>query len=829
MADLEDLYNRVINQYYVYKKLSSTNDNAQNNESQYRMFRDMSTDEYTEIMISDDSNLNLFLDYTFHELYSNIIKYINIQLLNAVPFNNASNPLEHIKPIVGDENIFLVFKGGTLMKKYLDKFINNIFVDKMNTNINNVKDKYGVEVKNFNIDENNKSINVPDRTNLQIFKDSILGSKFKISDTDYSLFINADTNERFLIIHKFVIGLLAVGFENMTSNFDNYFRDVINNVYVEPDLPAADELSNDTNVAQYGILKTLKKILDDNKNIRKIVNNELNLIPEFDNELKRKIKTFLDRLNNEQYSNNLFILYESIQIITLLIYMLRLNPNVFQDIPRFQIAVLTFDLNEDFLIRKHYEICLLIDMFVENKFILLQRNNFYTLDKFNRLKENLSRKYHTLRRDDKSFQPKFERSYDSKKIDIVEEKYELKYDKIHDPDRPLNSNNFEFREKPSTFVLSHNDAIKTTSIISTIFKDRDNNNTLKNHYITYNTVIKKIRVNGSITTDFDLMRSKFNIVINNPEIIYKNQVPHEALIPSEFIDVSIPRFEDGGRKEFFEHISSHNFYPVFLQLGDNVNKRIFAYSPTEVLEDLVYVLTDQNSLEPWLDKKYKKRLIRMVVLIIMNLVYKNNLEINVLKRIENYNNCKKFTTLCYALHNYIQNPENDYPSHIFASFLIGYNLENINEPNNIKLENYLDTFNNFAQQWLKHPHDIPKFYIKHEYVYIEKIIQHLISWSTLYNFPDNILVDTLNSFSEIYLQTPLYKLNNVNEAKRNFTQLLTILYDIGFKMLYFITPNEGPEVVNIQVPHRHQHGGNNYDKIYRKYLKYKNKYLNNKH
>ena len=166
MANLVDLYNKVLEQYYVYKNLSSTNDNAQNNDSQSRVFRDMSTDEYTEIMIGTDENLNLFLDYTFHELYASIIKNINIKLLEAIPFDNTVNPLEHIKPIVGAENIFLVFKGGTLMKKYLDKFINNIFADKMDTNINNIKEKYGVEIKNFNIDENNRQVNIDGKTEL---------------------------------------------------------------------------------------------------------------------------------------------------------------------------------------------------------------------------------------------------------------------------------------------------------------------------------------------------------------------------------------------------------------------------------------------------------------------------------------------------------------------------------------------------------------------------------------------------------------------------------------------------------------------------------------
>ena len=73
---------------------------------------------------------------------------------------------------------------------------------------------------------------------------------------------------------------------------------------------------------------------------------------------------------------------------------------------------------------------------------------------------------------------------------------------------------------------------------------------------------------------------------NKENIIEKNGINHRAKVPSEFIDVSIPRFEDGGRKEFFEHIHNHGNVPVMLILN-NQHTNIFAYSPTELLEDLV--------------------------------------------------------------------------------------------------------------------------------------------------------------------------------------------------------------------------------------------------
>jgi hypothetical protein len=567
-------------------------------------------------------------------------------------------------------------------------------------------------------------------------------------------------------------------------------------------------------------------MLANNTNIRNIVNNHLELINDFNNKLKKKLRQFLQKFNdndndNIRIGNNIYKLYDSIQIITLLIYMLKLNPNVFQHVEQLNFNTLNYILNVDFLIRKHRQICILIDIYIESKFVLLKRSNFYTQEKLNRLKVNLAKKYREIPPDSTMFQPKFERSFDPKKIDMNEEKYQLQYEAVRNQ---LNPDNFEFREKLSTFVLSKNDAIETKSTIVDIFADIYNQIILRNHFTSYNATIKKIRANGLITTDFDLMRSKFNIIINNSQIIYKNREEHQATIPSEFIDVSIPRFEDDGRKKFFLHICSHNFYPVYLELG-NANKRIFTYSPTETLEDLVYLLTEKNLLEPWLDKKYGKRLTRMIVLFIMDLVYKNT--INPDLRSQNYDKYKNFIKLSYVLNNYLEGNINNYPSHIFASFLIGYNQDNIDDINNINLENYLNTFNNFSQQWLIN-NEIPQFYINHDYIYVKKLIQHLIIWGSLYNFTDETLVKTLNLCSKTYLQTPSHNLDNINETKRKFIKLLSIIYNIGFKLLYFITPYQEPERINIEPPQRQQHGGNKYEIIFRKYLKYKNKYLNKK-
>ena len=76
----------------------------------------------------------------------------------------------------------------------------------------------------------------------------------------------------------------------------------------------------------------------------------------------------------------------------------------------------------------------------------------------------------------------------------------------------------------------------------------------------------------------------------------------------------------------FNHIINHNDnVPTSLIFNLNPGILISAYSNSEVLEDLLYTLFNQNQFEPWLDTKYTKRIIRVVTLIIIELVHKHRL------------------------------------------------------------------------------------------------------------------------------------------------------------------------------------------------------------
>jgi hypothetical protein len=748
-------------------------------------------------MINTNELLGLFLDYTFHILYSNIITKINKTLIDELPFKQ--NPISHLKPLVGSERIFLIFKGGTLMKKYFDNYIDKLINVTKNTKSNDIKTKYGNFIRDLNIGSNGSP--VPSKlpiadTEIEIFKKLILQENFKISDTDYSLFINSDTNERFLVIHKYVIGLLGEGFDTMTSKFDEYFNDVQNNTFQKPQ-PLDDNLcSDETGYIESELLNSLRNILNNNINIENIINNNFNSLTT----ILYNVQLFIINLNNLN-TKNLYELYDIVQIITLLMYLIKLNPSC---------NFYFIDIHN--ILKKAYKNhCFCINKLINNKFILLQINDFYTPEKITTLKNLLNQKYKNIPEDSDMFKDKYERGFEPKFLNLKLTKYNLIYNKI----QIFNEINFTFPKRNSLMVLSKNSAININKIVDLKLQ--------KNHYITYNETIRKTRKYGLITTDFDLMRSKFNIVINNDNIILKDDKPHKAKVPSEFIDVSIPRFEDISRKSFFQHITHHGYYPVSLKF----NKiHIHSYSPSEVLEDLIYVLTNQNSIEPWLDKKYEKRLIRMIVLMIMIIEYNELLPYyDPFHPRPDYNIYKDFFTLCYAIYEYSKNENKEidnYPYHIVSKFINGYDDANI--LNNKYIREYLRTIKNNSLKWFNTSEILKPILIHQKYESINQLVETIILWSFLIKFDNENLIESLNKYLISYLQTPIYNSTNITEPRQKFKTLLEIIFDYGFKLLYFKSKS-GSEIIDINPPDDFTMFGGDY---YSKYIKYKSKYISNK-
>ena len=96
------------NENFLYKLSGTELDDINKSKYDVRIFRDKSTDAFASVVLSENKErLIYFLDYTYHAIYSHIIKNINKWIINF----NQNNIGEHIKPMYGMEKIFFVFKG----------------------------------------------------------------------------------------------------------------------------------------------------------------------------------------------------------------------------------------------------------------------------------------------------------------------------------------------------------------------------------------------------------------------------------------------------------------------------------------------------------------------------------------------------------------------------------------------------------------------------------------------------------------------------------------------------------------------------------------------
>jgi len=135
-----------------------------------------------------------------------------------------------------------------------------------------------------------------------------------------------------------------------------------------------------------------------------------------------------------------------------------------------------------------------------------------------------------------------------------------------------------------------------------------------NFYISYNDTLKFHR--GIVYIEFNLLRMKINFSLTYKKTHSDNKIyTHLINIPGEYIDVSIPHYTSQDTTYIFQHIADKE-PPIVSYDIDIPNKpqfKINSYSYNYFISDLETVLFYQNC-PPWLDKKYSKRLKRLLFL-----------------------------------------------------------------------------------------------------------------------------------------------------------------------------------------------------------------------
>jgi hypothetical protein len=766
------MYNLLVSSDYTNKRRMSNFDDSNDTKNAWRLFRDTVTDAYIETYFSDPSIVIDFLDYTYHFIYSSILIGINKGILSY----NESNQKYHIKPICGPENIFLIFKGGTIMNMLYSKYINEISIkyrdikiDAISEYFSNVLDQK-IKLSDLNIDL--ETGNAYNNNNFGSFCD-ILKKKFAVSDIDYSLFINAETSERFDIIHKFVILELGKALDNISTIFENYFNSVQEN-YPKNDNDDFDNIPNSTDDENYRystLLVELKNFIYFKQKI-----NIDNISYEINDNVTEFIKTF-----DPTAITHLYYLYDGLQIVDLLLYIKSVNSSdIFQTID---------------VISLRFNIVAKINLLVSKKINNLMKGNYYTREKKAILLKKIANKFNNNRINPDIMNTKYEKiDTPGKNPEITIQNYKLRdtpHKIINEVPIYYDESDFMISPRASVIVTSSNDPIKHTKIKSS--------NDKKIHYITHNTIINKTRNYGNVTVNFDLMRIKFNVKPSKDNEMFETNPQKNVYLPSEFIDVSIPRYDDNGRIAFFDNIiKKKQCVPPILGVSIN-NKKVcvYGYDPEYVLHDLEYVLSGQNGCEPWTDHKYKKRIIRLGVFIILSTYCEIQLSG------ENHmNSVVDLIKMTKTSYDYVSS-NGEFPFDSITTALIQKNKVN----GKILIKDLRDNLISYmGNKYINY-----SYLLRDEYPLKYFITPFIISFLCALDNGDDTLLTFLNIISYTYKQVSHTKTAaDTGTVKKSFGLMCQILYDYCAKLYYVFSL----ELIN------QQNGGDN--------TFYKDRYSKNK-
>lgn len=831
-------------------------ENPKKSAENVRIFRDKSTDQFATIIFANKDKMYQYLDYTFHTIYSYLVTRVNKELMAQA----ALHPEMNIMPLCGDESIVFVFKGGSVMhilyNNYLDSIKSQVssltsddmikyFVGTQNVGIlnymginsnnylynNSADDPEKRSKMYFQYDLENSKLLEAKSDSASTFIESILKPKFGISDIDYSIYINTNNATRYLLLHGIIVKLLHIILNYITVKFDNHLKKILNgdtssekpNEYIE-----SEEIPNVYDHPYFSIVKVLKLIIcnpslkDDlvayngyaipaHFNVKIQYNNRTD-----DINLKDRLVAVLNILNNDmaksEYKKSMYYLYFAFDIVTYCEYLDSINPSFLNH---------SLDLNG---IRKH--IVKNITILVESKEYDLLSMPYYTLEELGTIKKNLAKIYSTLPPDASELKLKTGIQKGVNKVDT--------FKLINNT--TITENDFEFKPTDCTEITIN--PTMPESEIQTQPCD-------KIHYISYNSTIRVEK--GPTTVDFDLIRSKINLVMTGSHFIKNGNLLQSMALPSEFIDISIPRFDDTSNIEFLKNLKRTGGLPYLLNLKTSKGKNISinSYGPDNIAHDLLYVLYGVSDMfEPWLDAKFQKRIIRSVYFIVLT----RTLKAKYTSDKNHLDNFLTFIDFCISAKNLTQNSNGEE---------FWNNLEKmVQSTPTITKQDSLAVIKYYAKNLeLKNEASVKIFtedvigeLISEKYHDVEDIIISLVFWSAVISKPNKDIIEYMNIGRDIYRYVPL-KYNNdaelnvtITEIKTNLNKLLDTIINIGIKTYYLYNNLLGSGSIQNISGHMRENkagavggssrgGANNYirdNDMRLKYLKYKKKYLDAK-
>lgn len=510
-------------------------------------------------------------------------------------------------------------------------------------------------------------------------------NSFKLSDVDFGININTTNNNRYNEIYNCMMVILLKSLEEIQTFFENLKNGRGNILPTGVDSNDSDFIT-DNHQLYINIIKKLRTY-----NIGSFSQDELNYIDNlcnYDPNINQLYKCMYNSI-----INNILINYIEQRLINK-------NINVYQQ-------------NRRQYINK-------INLILQQKQFYL--NQFYTPVKLDRLKTIFT---NLINGDNNNYNYKYD---DRSRIRIVR----FNADNIND----FNERLLDFRTRNNFAVLPPLIANDQSRIIE------DANPNI--HYISFNNTIET--ANPLLVVNFDLVRIKFNLTINNSiekgildpvtNTYNRNRILPNYNCPSEFIDVSIIKYNDSN--------NGHNYNSL---LSYTVNRKtlvINSYSSDEILDDLVNLMYIQGTPFPWQIAKYEKRIFRQFFFI--------KYKINPLS----------YSTLMILFHNILTILQDDTVDfHLLNGNILFLTRNNsriiYNQLNDILINRNYD--NNHLNTII----------FLNEYDHIKPILINVFIHTFIYKQPDAIALNIITYLSNIYNITPEV---NINIYRQNFYKFI---------------------------------------------------------
>lgn len=794
--DFCDKLNRKI---FLYKKSNTSLDSINNAKTDVRIFRDKSTDAFASVVLAEErKRMFSFIDYTYHAIYSYVIQNVCQKILAINSQLYKGNVNKTLKPMCGIEKLFYVFKGGSVMNvfyldtvaKMFDPFINrdhstqdfmNFYKDKLGhhyqhifgiDNDNNIINKKKYDSMHFTYNNELDKPGNPDmKDNILIFLSEYIFKKFSVSDIDYSMYIASNNGDRYDILNNIVINCLGEILSDVSKNFDQILDHVLNDTQypLDDSIPIIE--SNDTlndKFMEDDLLFRFKIIVADDNFVKTVTEYQKgNPNPYFDldftyydlngnsqtNQIGNVIKQVINQLHrhftikpNIKY-NKLFLLYTNIEFLYLVKYVNQLNGEIFDLDPR---------INIDFLIdqiKKH------TDVLLYTKFRKMIELPFYSKDILSSFKNKISNAFKSLNpvNNPGEFQPKIQKI--PSPIDTKVNIYKL-------IDQNIENGDISFVQRENCILGWINKLLHPIDIESSV-------GDMRYHYLSYNATIRKKRALS--ITDFDLIRIKMNLNVMGNHFT-KNDHQVNMPIPSEFIDISLPRYDDNSKIHYIKSCQHRNYDAarMKLKIGD-FDAIVKAYNPIDIAEDLEYVLFIQNILEPWVDTKYTKRIIRLLFFIAFNSYIDSYLHKNK-KYLDDFLTIIK---VCHFIYMYTEDSTSGYPTDKVKPLF--------QNSDNAGFQEYLSLVKEYVSN-AKNTGDLfHHVHIAEKYHRNELILKSIIFWSFIYHNNDDQIFDTINMINKEFLWEPYHpkdKKTTIDKIKKNYQTLLNVIVTTGLKIHY---------------------------------------------